>query len=173
MSIYEQKHNLYRDYCKELEQYKEKSDTESEFQTDNHSNVDIWCDDYINDKNCTWKNIFDDASGELAGFLIIGKGGSEKHPDADYGIAQAYVNPAFRNQGLMTKMIKEYLEKHKGIYSLLVINQNLYALSFWKKTFANAGYHPVNLDDKYVIDPDDNLILLGFAPNKERKKIHV
>lgn len=173
MSIYEQKHILYRDYCKELEQYRKESDANNDFLTDNQSDVDTWCDDYINDKNCTWRNIFDEENGDLAGFLIIGKGGSEKHPDADYGIAQAYVNPGFRNQGLMTNTIKEYIGKHKGIYSLLVIRQNLYALSFWKKTFANVGYHSISLDDRYVIDPDDNLILLGFAPNKERKKTYV
>lgn len=173
MSIYEQKHKLYRDYCVELNSYRAVPDTDTDVLINNQLAIDTWCDTYINDENCTWRNIFDEASGNLVGFLIVGKGGSEKHPDADFGIAQAYIAPEFRNQGLMTKTIKEYLGKHKGLYSLLVLEKNTYALKFWKRTFAKEGYHPMRLDDRYVIDGGDDLILLGFAPNKERKKTHV
>lgn len=160
MSIYKKKHELYQEYCRELDLYRSIPIVADD------STVDIWCDDYINDPNCTWRNIFDKESGDLVGFLIIGKNGSEKHPDADYGIAQAYVKPEFRKIGLMTSAVHEYLEKHNGIYSLLVIKNNEYALKFWSKLFAGADYKTCNLDERFVNDNGDELVLLGFKPSK-------
>ena len=163
MSIYEKKHALYRQYCKELDQFRSAPLTESDV------TLYTWCESYLNDENCTWRNIFTKRN-ELAGFLIIGKGGCEKHPHADYGIAQAYIDPKYRKAGLMTKAVNEYLEKHQGIYSLLVIKQNEYALKFWNNLFLKADYTPHELDDKFVNSEGEQLILLGFAPRNTNKK---
>ena len=158
MSIYEKKHTLYRQYCEELDLFRPIPLAETDAVLDN------WCDCYISATNCSWRNIFNEEN-ELVGFLIIGKDGCEKHPHADFGIAQAYVDPNYRKNGLMTQAVNEYIEKHKGIYSVLVIKQNEYALNFWNNLFTKAGYVPHELDTRFVNNEDEELILLGFAPN--------
>lgn len=157
MGAYETKHALYKEYCCELDLFRPIPLAP----TDNV--IDSWCDDYISGSDCTWRNIFDDDTQEMVGFLIIGKMGDEKHPESDYSIAQAYVKPEYRKRGLMTRAVNEYITKHTGIYSLLVLRNNKKAASFWKNTFENAGYHPYVLSDRYVNNNGEDLILLGFA----------
>lgn len=158
MGIYAEKHRLYRDYCHELDGFRK-----APLMADD-AKIDEWCEEYIAGRDSTWLNIFA-PDGKLAGFLIIGKAGNEKHPDAAYGISQAYIAPEYRGQGLMTEAVNGYLKEHKGIYGLLVIKGNTYAYEFWEKTFKTAGYRSYALDVKYVVDNGDDLILLGFIPN--------
>ena len=121
MFIYEQKKQLYRDYCTELNLYRD--DFISESQADNMS------DYYINSDNVKWINIFCDK--DLAGFLIIGKKIPDRDENADYTIAEAYIAPEYRRQGLMRKAVLDYMGRHSGIWSLSVLKRNSYAIRYW------------------------------------------
>lgn len=156
MGIYLEKHELYREYAKELDRFRNIPINASE------EKVRQWCDAYIEDIECSWKNIFS-KTGELAGFLIIGKSDIEKHPDADYGIAQAFVASKYRRQGLMSETVKDYIHRHPGTYSLLVLKNNNYAKEFWKKVFLSENYRKADLDTGYVNTNGDDLVLLGFS----------
>lgn len=156
MGIYQEKHVLYQEYAKELDEFRHNPIHVTE------EEVWQWCEAYIEDKECSWKNIFS-KTGELAGFLIIGKGGVEKHPDSDYGIAQAFVAAKYRKQGLMTAAISDYIQRHVGTYSLLVLKNNKHAIEFWNKVFLDGNYKKVDLNAKYVNSNGDDLVLLGFS----------
>lgn len=158
MGIYADKHRMYRDYCRELDRFRKNPLAAAD------AEIDKWCEEYISSRYSTWQNIFSD-DGKPVGFLIIGKAGNEKHPDAAYGISQAYIAPEYRGKGLMTDAVLRYVGEHKGIYGLLVIRGNTYAYDFWRKTFKMAGYRPYSLDAGCVADNGDDLILLGFIPD--------
>lgn len=133
MGIFEEKQNMYLDFCQELNQYKRK--------IKNHISTAEALeafDYYVNTDKVKWINIFD--NGKLAGFLIIGKEEGEKHPDSDYSIAQAYVDPAHRRRGLMTREASRYLYDHPGKVSVLILEHNLRAMRFWPWLFAENGF---------------------------------
>ena len=77
MGIYNDKHRLFDDYEKELNSFREAGCEVSP------SESNAKCEAYISSSECTWKNIFAPDTGELVGFLIYGKTGAFKHPDAD------------------------------------------------------------------------------------------
>lgn len=150
MSLYEEKHALYRKYVNELDSFRE-----TPLNLSDQECREI-CDRYIRTKVSSWHNIFVPASSgksDLVGFLIIGKGYPEKHPDALRSVAQAYVLPEYRGKGLMTAAMKDYLTRHRGTYSLLILKGNEYAAGFWKRFFEKEGYYettlwpPVNVDE--------------------------
>lgn len=158
MGIYDEKQRLYRDYLKELDTYREAPLG----LTDGAARR--WCDDYISWKKSSWHNIYAPGGEELVGFLIIGKEVPEKHPDSIRSVAQAYVDPRYRNQGLMTACMADYMTRHRGVYSLLVLKNNENAREFWKNFFKKQGYRPVELDPSIVTDND--VELYGFEPAK-------
>lgn len=158
MSLYTDKHRLYQEYVKELNTFRPGFEMSEEEARES-------CDQYISSKDCTWKNIFAPDTGELVGFLIFGKSGNEKHPDTDRSIAEAYVTPACRRQGLMSAAVRDYESRHSCRYSLLVIEGNAYAKKYWQKLFADMGYRPVELDDSCVMADAERLLLLGFVPD--------
>ena len=92
MSLYEEKHALYRKYVEELDKFRKKPLRLSE------KECRQICDDYIQSKNSSWHNIYDPASGELVGFVIIGKNYPEKHRDSLRSVSQAYVLPQYRKR---------------------------------------------------------------------------
>ena len=124
MSLYEKKHALYRKYVEELDKFRKKPLRLSE------KECRQICDDYIQ------------SSGELVGFVIIGKNYPEKHRDSLRSVSQAYVLPQYRKRGLMTAVMSDYLTRprHKGVYSLLVLEGNRYAAGFWRRFFRKEGY---------------------------------
>lgn len=157
MSLYTDKHRLFAAYVNELNKFRpDNPETETEAREQ--------CDIYISSPDCTWKNIFAPDTNELVGFLILGKSGKEKHPDTDRAIAEAYVAPEYRRQGLMTAAVKDYESRHKCTYSLLVLRENMDALSYWEKLFDEMHYRPYELDASCVDADGDDLILLGFRP---------
>lgn len=163
MTMYEEKHMLYQRYVSELNE----SFSDERYRIPEEDARED-CDEYICDKDATWKNIFS-ADGKLVGFLIIGKGGDERHPDSIRSVAQAYVLPEYRRQGLMTAALADYESRHRGVWSLLVIWGNTAAKAFWEKRFAELGYTPVSLDTGYVRDDlRGEFCLLGFRPKGER-----
>lgn len=156
MSIYEEKHALYKKYIREL-------DTFREFPVQMPENdIRKICDEYIQARNSSWHNIYDPESKTLVGFVIIGKEFPEKHPDSMRSVAQAYVLPKYRRKGLMTSVMADYMTRHEGVYSLLILEGNEYAKGFWKKFFEKEGYEEVPL----APDPEGygEAMLFGYAP---------
>ena len=155
MSLYLDKQKLYEDYVKELNSFRD-------YQMDLDETRESF-NFYIQTDECTWKNIFD--GKELVGFVIFGKGGGEVHPDADRGIAQAYVAPSHRRKGLMEDAVRDYASRHRGIFSLLVIDGNTYAKRYWNNLFTKMNYEAVSLDSSCIIQPEgEHLELLGYMP---------
>ena len=104
MSLYTDKHRLFAAYVKELNSFRPGNE-----QTEGEAREA--CDRYISCADCTWKNIFAPDTNELVGFLIFGKSGKEKHPDTDRAIAEAYVTPEYRRQGLAKEICRYLIER--------------------------------------------------------------
>ncbi len=137
-NINKRRNLLYKKYIKELSRY------DSELKYFPGSEVIEWAKEYYEDKqNTSWIDIIQD--DQIVGFLIITHKGGDCHPDCDHFIAQAYVLPEKRNQGLMTAAVTRYLQNNPGIYGYDVIIGNRYAKNYWKKYFTNfnAKYIPL------------------------------
>lgn len=148
------KFNLYTAYCHELNQY---------MQSQPMTALEITkaANHYASTNDVYWIDIKD--GDDIVGFLIIGKPDTpECHPDADYGIAQAYVMPEYRGRGYMSEAVQGFAAKHPGAYSLLIIKQNEPALKFWAKLISSSGYKLYPLDSRYVNDEHCELVLMGF-----------
>lgn len=160
MSLYDEKKQLYLDYCKELAVY---YDDPSSAMTEEEAESAF--EEYITSEDCSWRNIFAE-DGNLAGFLIIGKHGRFCHPDAMRSISEAYIKPEYRGKGLMKAEAGGYLSRHPGVFALLVLKKNRAAKGFWKHLFKIQNFSPIYLDDSYV-EPDiqNDAELLGYAFN--------
>lgn len=156
MSLYEDKHKLFANYRKELDKFYGSESSPDE--------VRKACDEYINSKKCTWKNIFDPDTNHLVGFLIIGKEPPERHYQTDRCIDEAYVLPEYRGRGLMTAQIKDYESRHRCRWGYFVVQGNEYAREYWEWIFREMEYRPVELDGTAVIDHDGLLELFGWEP---------
>ena len=156
MSIYEEKHALYQKYIRELDTFR---DTPIQMP---ENEVRKTCEEYIQASNSSWHNIYDPASKKLVGFVIIGKEFPEKHPDSLRSVAQAYVLPEFRKKGLMTAVMADYMTRHRGVYSLLILEGNEYAKGFWKRSFEKEGYKEVSLEP--APGGYEDAQLYGYAP---------
>ena len=156
MSAYKDKHRLYREYVSELEALH----GEKIFKTDEEIGQTV--DHYIDSEYARWMNIFD-AEKRMVGFLIVCRP-PECHEHADYYIAQAYIEPVSRGQGLMTARLNEYLEGHKGTYVLYVLTGNEGAAGFWDHFFDKAGYRPVSLKEY----PEAGAVQFAYKPKKRK-----
>ena len=92
------------------------------------------------------------AKGKTAGFVIMGWG-DNCHPDADFYVQDVYIRPDFRRQGLVRNFMENHFAKHPGIYSLLILNENIIAKMVWTKLFTNAGFSPCWLSDVGLTGP--------------------
>lgn len=158
MSMYDEKLALYRAYMMELDGFR----SVPAFENDDEVREDFEC--YLNSSECSWHNVFD--NGELVGFLIIGKAGRFVHPNSIRSIREAYVLPAHRGKHLMRDVLADYMTRHKGVYSLLVLKKNAFALRYWPSCFYSLGYRPYALSEDFVVSNGDDLILFGFAPRE-------
>lgn len=95
-------------------------------------------------KDTRWIDIEKD--DEPIGFLMIGTG-ENCHPDADYYIADAYIKPEYRRRGYMSGVLREVIDKHPGIYCLLILNENSIGKIFWYTFFRREGFKPHYLSD--------------------------
>ena len=157
MTLYAMKQQLYIDYIKELNTFRKEGEP---IMPESHA-IAVF-DFYVNTKDAKWINIFADY-GELAGFLIIGKHNKEVHKDADYAVAQAYIDPKYRHQGLMTDAVKDYVGRHPGVWSLLVMQRNDYAKEYWPNLFEKIGARSIPMDMSDVVDDGDMLVCLGWV----------
>ena len=125
-------YDLYQAYLDELEQYADEP-------------FDMTADDFekmYKPRHYNKKLIFDD--GKLVGFLIIGQK-PDCHPDCDFFICQAYISPEYRNKGLMTNALNEFVNGNKGRYCLDVMFRNHLARAYWFKRFKEMGYIDITL----------------------------
>lgn len=157
MDEFDRRHDLYAEYCGELNGFRGADDNlMTMFQM--YEN----CEEYFRAVGCMWHDIWMD--DQIVGFIIIGNGLPYAHPESDYSICEAYVSPEYRHRGLMTSVVRSVVEESPGIYSLLVLDGNNYAKLFWQKVFASMRYIPVQLDDQYVDPHGDHVVSYGFKP---------
>jgi len=72
--------------------------------------------------------------GELAGFAIVNRQGSE--PEADYNMAQFFVLRKFKGRGVGAQAARECFQRFRGVWNVMVIPQNVGAHAFWKRTIS-------------------------------------
>lgn len=68
--------------------------------------------------------------GELAGFVIVDKKGSDKQ--IDFNMAQFFILRKFKNKGIGTYIACYCFDKFKGIWEVMVKPENKGAYQFWK-----------------------------------------
>lgn len=156
---------LYGAYLLELEQCRDEPRENIP-----ESQIDEWFQEYLDDLWCLWQDIR--CGDSLAGFLIIGRGGANCHPDADTAICEAYISPEYRHKGLMRNAVASYVQSHSGTYCLIVLPENRYAKAFWPKLFADLGYEQISLDDCYLCSVEGcaSVELFGFVPKSSDKR---
>lgn len=157
MDAFERRHDLYAQYCGELNTFRGEDETPVGM-FEMYEN----CEEYFKATDCTWHDILMD--DQIIGFVIVGSHAPYSHPFSDYSICEAYVLPEYRKRGLMTSVVRSLVEECPGKYSLLVLDHNEYAKNFWSKVFASMRYVPYDLDFGAVDSHGDHLCLFGFKP---------
>ncbi len=70
--------------------------------------------------------------GELAGFVIIDKKGSD--PQVDYNMAQYFILRRFKGLGVGKMIAQRCFDQYQGIWEVMVMPDNKGAYQFWQKT---------------------------------------
>ncbi len=73
--------------------------------------------------------------GELAGFVIVDKKGSDDK--IDYNMAQFYIIRKFKGKGLGKFVAYHCFDTFKGMWEVMVMPHNTGAYQFWKKTITS------------------------------------
>lgn len=116
----------------------------------------------LNSKTTNWIDIYPQNEGtNPIGFLIIGYP-PNCHPNANYYIEEAYIQPKYRCQHYMTSTATRFIKAHPGIYCLFILNNNQIAKHFWFSIFTKLGYVPCPLSD--VGAGDEHCTQYGFQP---------
>lgn len=97
------------------------------------------------------------------GFLVIGEY-PECHPDADYYIVDAYIQPEYRRQNIMSEVLLDYIKTYGGKYCLFIASKNNIAKSFWNSIFEKANYQPIDLSSEPISKPDPHFVHYGYGP---------
>lgn len=113
--------------------------------------LDQACQEYFEDSNVEWVDVFSD-EGDIIGFIIIGYT-PNCHPDADFYIEEAYIQPEYRRKRYMFRAVSKFLKYNGGTYCLFIVNTNTPALNFWHKVFRENEYAPVELTDVVPVEP--------------------
>ena len=156
--------NMFKDYIRELhgiEGLREMTDAEI-------------LDQYIKIRsgiNEAWADIYQEESprtdADLIGFWVHGINGN-CHPDADEFIAEAYIRPEYRREGIMSETISNWIKTYGGKICLFALSKNEVAKKFWLSLFEKIGYEPYQLS-KVADDMDGHLIQFGFRPKESAK----
>lgn len=160
------RYNMFRDYLIELqkiEEYKYMDDAEilDNFIKIRHGDVEHWMDVYPdNANNCAAHR----TKHDIIGFWILGQNGN-CHPDADYFIAETYIRPEYRREGIMSDRISDWIKTYGGKFCLFVLSKNEVAKKFWENVFDRCGYEPYELSD-IANDMNGHLIQLGYKPKE-------
>lgn len=70
-----------------------------------------------------------------AGFVLINRF-SVFGDDVDWSVAEFYIRPAFRRQGLGRSVMEEIFRRHKGRWELVFSLENNAAEAFWRSVTA-------------------------------------
>lgn len=166
------RYNMFRDYLQELQEIEEYRYMSDEAILESYINArsgvtEFWMDIYPDEADkCAARR----TKHDIIGFWILGKNGN-CHPDADYFIAEAYIKPEYRREGIMSDRISDWIEKHRktgnrnGKFCLFVLSKNEVAKKFWKHVFDRCGYEPYKLSD-IADDLNGHLIQLGYKPKE-------
>lgn len=160
------RYNMFRDYLIELqkiEEYKYMDDAEilDNFIKIRHGDVEHWMDVYPdNANNCAAHR----TKHDIIGFWILGQNGN-CHPDADYFIAETYIRPEYRREGIMSDRISDWIKTYGGKFCLFVLSKNEVAKKFWENVFDRCGYEPYELSD-VADDMNGHLIQFGYKPKE-------
>ena len=160
------RYNMFRDYLIELqkiEEYKYIDDAEilDNFIKIRHGDVGHWRDVYPdNANNCAAHR----TKHDIIGFWILGQN-RNCNPDADYFIAETYIRPEYRREGIMSDRISDWIKTHGGKFCLFVLSKNEVAKKFWKNVFDRCGYEPYELSG-VADDMNGHLIQLGYKPKE-------
>lgn len=146
------RYRLYGYYCDELNEYCVEKMTDAD--------ICITLLEYTQrskeDPNFEWIDVMSE-EGEVIGFLIV-----IKNPewDIDYFIAQTYISQRFRRQGIMKKVVTDYLTNHKGKYGLYILDKNYKAKTFWKSIENECNLGSCLLEEQ--TPQEEGVTLYGF-----------
>lgn len=160
------RYNMFRDYLIELQKIEEYDYMDDAEILDNFikmrcGDVEHWMDVYPdNANNCAAHR----TKHDIIGFWILGQNGS-CHPDADYFIAETYIRPEYRREGIMSDRISDWIKTYGGKFCLFVLSKNEVAKKFWKNVFDRCGYEPYELSD-VADDMNGHLIQFGYKPKE-------
>lgn len=132
MTIYEEKHELFKKYCDEMNLYRS---AETRISAKDAFNM---CEHYISSPGCKWINIFDNRSS-MIGFLIIAKTAEEALPHSNYTILHSFILPVYRCNGYMTKTADDYISTHGGIWSYKLPVRAESGFYFWRNFFSKKS----------------------------------
>lgn len=107
-------------------------------------------------KDIEWNPVIVD--GNEVGFLLIGKD-TECVPGYDYFISQTYIQPKYRRQGIMKKIVTDYVKAHKGRYCLFILEKNYPAKNFWKTVQLTLNLKTITCPTEF---DDEGCKLYGF-----------
>ena len=149
------RNELLQNYLQEMQSIKELPPYSKE-------ELDQSCLVYFEDTNSEWVDVFSE-DGKIIGFIIIGYT-PNCHPDADFYIEEAYIQPEYRRKKYMFRAVTKFLKYNGGTYCLFIVNRNTPALNFWHYVFKENGYLPVELTNIVPLEP--YLKQYGFGREK-------
>lgn len=129
--------NMYRDYVTELGQYSVR--IKYNLITSREINS-------IYNNELLMKFFVSNGEGEIVGFCLVGFG-DNTHTETDYYIAEFYILPEYRNNGIATAAVKELLSLFPGKYCYHILKENIIARQFWDHVQKECGCKPLSLED--------------------------
>ena len=122
---------MFEDYCRELNKY------DAGFTKEDMITL---CLEYR--RICDWIPIRD--GKKEIGFIIIYSG--HKLPmDLDYFIEQVYIQPKYRNGGIVKQTLSEIFKASPGKYGLFILDKNEPAKGFWHRMQFDFNLEPIEV----------------------------
>lgn len=111
-----------------------------------------WAKEYLQDRNFDIKSIFNE-NDETVGFFIIGANRPLNNTmyKCDYTISEVYVKKEYRNVGLASKYVSNYIESMTpGIYMIEVPYDNIIAKIFVRSVFKKVNGYKLITDQTSI-----------------------
>ena len=99
------------------------------------------------------------ADDNIAGFCLLTKVPFVTKAGCDYCINEFFIIGSSRKKGIAHEACKVIFERHPGRYCFEVIDNNVKALSFWKKLIAEVGTDVI-IEDSTIIENGEELKLI-------------
>jgi predicted acetyltransferase len=101
-----------------------------------HDDLDPYFDLYWSEPG-RWPYLVD-VAGATAGFIFVNTY-SPSGLGTDFSIAEFYISPGYRRQGIGTAALEYVLIHHPGQWELSILPGNRTAVSFWSRAIPAAG----------------------------------